>query len=472
MTRRTSIPVRRACLVLACGLSTLAAACGMDRPSAPLLRAAADPLVAAKASAGLAVSSTNPSYGDQGTTINVHVYGNGFTAGAQATWLLNGVADDHVHTNSTTFVSASELVANITIAADADLAFWDVQVSLSSGKNGVGSDCFEVTSAEVLGTTGSDVNVFGISEQLQVAGYATGGGFVYDDGAGIVNLGSGAMVMTIDPFGTLVAGKVGDNFVPTAWVRQTAASWPAEQLPQLPHSVGARAQAAARTADGTLLLAGLDDSALSTKPNAPHNNRVVVWRLSNGAWSMQKYELPAGSVAGAARAINGLGQIAGRLDAGATGAVWDDAVTSTRLDGLPNAINPQGTIVVGERSNVAVYWWRDPASNAWHTTGVPLPSIDPACAGGVANDVNAAGVIVGSSCNSDGKSQGTVWLLEFSGAAPVLVGDPTALPGLGTKKTSATDVSSAAAVTEAAPYVVAGGARSNGTRLAVRWRLR
>jgi hypothetical protein len=454
------------------GLLAAAAGCGHDPVAAPTARSVASTPAAARSATALAVSSTSPAFGDQGATVDVHVFGSGFAPGAQATWLLNGVADSHVHTNSTSYISASELVANITIAADAQLAFWDVQVSLSSGKNGVGSDCFEVTSAEVLGTTGGDVNVYGISEQLQVAGYATGGGFVYDDEAGLVNLG-GAMVMAIDPSGTLAAGKVGDNFIPTIWVRQTAANWVAEQLPQLPHSVGARVQGAARTPDGTLLLAGLDDSALSTKPNAAGHNRVVLWRQTSGNWSIQKYTLPDGSVSGAARAVNGLAQIAGRLDAGSTGAVWEDAVTSTRLDGLPNAINAQGTLIVGERSGYPVYWWRDPLSQTWHTTGVPLPSIAPnSCTGGTANDVNSAGVIVGSSCNSAGKSQATVWLLDFSGAVPLLVGTPTALPGLGTKNTTATDVSSAAAVTDAAPYVVAGGARSNGTRLAVRWRLR
>ena len=458
-------------LLAGVGLLAAAVGCGRDPVVAPAARSVAPTPAAARSSTALAVSSASPAFGDQGATVDVHLFGSGFAPGAQATWLLNGVADNHVHTNSTTYISASELVANITIAGDAQLAFWDVQVSLSSGKNGVGSDCFEVTSAEVLGTTGGDVNVYGISEQLQVAGYATGGGFVYDDEAGLVNLG-GAMVMAIDPSGTLAAGKVGDNFIPMIWVRQSASNWVAEQLPQLPHSIGARVQGAARAPDGTLLLAGLDDSALSSKPNAARHNRVALWRQAGGSWSIQQYTLPDGSESGAARAVNSLGQIVGRLDAGSTGAVWEDAVTSTRLDGLPNAINAQGTLVVGERAGYPVYWWRDPKSQAWHTTGVLLPSTGSNSCTGSANDVNSAGVIVGSSCNTSGKLQATVWLLDFSGDAPVLIGAPTALPGLGTKNTTATDVSSAAAVTDAAPYVVAGGARSNGTRLAVRWRLR
>src|SRR5262249_11903387 len=79
---------------------------------------------------GVTVTSASPAFGDQGTTVNVHVYGSGFSSGAQATWLLHGNADAaHVKTNSTTFVSSTELVANITIASDAQLDFWDVQVA-------------------------------------------------------------------------------------------------------------------------------------------------------------------------------------------------------------------------------------------------------------------------------------------------------------------------------------------------------
>src|SRR3954465_9964728 len=94
----------------------------------------------------LAVTSATPAFGDQGTTVDVHIHGSGFAAGAAATLLLHGGADAHVKTNSTTFVSSTELVANVTIAPDAPLAFWDVQVALGD-KNGVGSEAFEITSA-------------------------------------------------------------------------------------------------------------------------------------------------------------------------------------------------------------------------------------------------------------------------------------------------------------------------------------
>jgi hypothetical protein len=75
------------------------------------------------------------------------------------------------------------------------------------------------------------------------------------------------------------------------------------------------------------------------------------------------------------------------------------------------------------------------------------------------------------SCNASGKSQATEWKLDLSGSTPTLIGQPVALPGLGLKKTSATEVSGAAAVTESAPYVASGTVLYNGARLAVRWQL-
>jgi uncharacterized membrane protein len=90
----------------------------------------------------------------------------------------------------------------------------------------------------------------------------------------------------------------------------------------------------------------------------------------------------------------------------------------------------------------------------------------------MARGINDAGVIVGWSCNSSGKNQATVWLLDFSGAVPVLVGTPTALPGLGLKKSTVMELSSAANVTAVTPYIVTGTVTRNAMRVAVRWQLR
>jgi hypothetical protein len=457
------------------GLAAAVFSCSREPVAAPGVRADAAAPLAGKSTTALAVTSVSPPFGDQGTTVDVHVFGSGFTSGAQATWLLHGVADSHVRTNSTTFVSSSELVANITIANDAQLDFWDVQVALLGGKNGVGSECFEVTSAQILGpgTLGGDVTVRTINDQLQVVGWSNGAApiaWIYDDALGMVNLGSGR-VYGLDPLGTLVVGFADGGS--TAWVRQSNDTWSSEALPRLANSSGGNAMAAARATDGTLLVVGWD-ALPPPKRSVAGANRPVAWRRTAGAWSApQLYTIPPDATAGSARDVNGQGQVIGEIDA-STGIVWENPTTYTRLNGVPNRINASGTLIVGSANNAAVYWWRDPGTHLWHTTGVPLPTIaGPSCTSGMARGINDAGVIVGWSCGSSGKNQATVWLLEFSGAAPVLVGTPAPLPGLGLKNSSAAELSSAANVTEAAPYVVTGSVLSRGSvRLAVRWRLR
>jgi hypothetical protein len=488
MTVRRDLPYRAASIV-AYGVCLAALfSCSRDPVAAPRMRTDASSLLAAKSSTALAVTSASPPFGDQGVTVDVHVFGSGFTTGAQATWLLHGAADPaHVHTNSTTFVSSTELVANITIASDATLDFWDVQIALVGGKNGVGSELFEVTSAQILGpgTIVGNASVYAMSQNLQVAGFTAGNlgtGFVYDDAAGMVNLGAG-QVWTIDPLGTIIGGRDA-NFIATAWVQQSPSTWRSEQLPRLPFSVGGNVMGAARMSDGTLLVSGFDDSATSTKPAAAQFNRPVVWRRIGTSWSTpQRYTLPPGAVRGAAHSVNALGQAAGRVDAGPTGAVWDNPTTPTRLDGTPWAINATGTLIVGEKTIatsksgttiIPAYWSRDPSSGQWDGTGKMLPSLAGAsCITGTVRGLNNGGILVGSSCNAHGATQATVWRLDLSGPAPVIVTGPTGLPGLGTgPKTSSVDVSDAISISEASPFTVAGTALENGTnRLAVRWRL-
>jgi hypothetical protein len=115
------------------GALLLAGACGRESVTTPR-EGATSPALYERTSTALSVTSASPPFGDQGTTVDVHVFGTGFTSDAKATWLLHGVADSlHVRTNRTTFVSSTEVVANVTIAGDATLAFWDVQVALAGG---------------------------------------------------------------------------------------------------------------------------------------------------------------------------------------------------------------------------------------------------------------------------------------------------------------------------------------------------
>ena len=451
--------------------------CAVDSPSAPhvsAVRAASSST--AKAPAGPTVSSANPPYGDQGTTIDVQILGSGFTSGAAVGWLLHGVTDNHVHTNSAKFVSSGEIDANVTIASDATLSLWDVEVALIGGKNGVGSDAFEVTSAQVLAQ--ANVNfVYGTNELLEVGGYGQDA-FVIDDAMRYIDLGPG-QVWGLEPQGSTAIGRNGSLF-PTAWTRQASGSWTATTLPPAPNSVGGNAMDAAYAADGSLLVSGFDATSGSHSNRTIGLNRPVVWRRTGSTWNPPTmYTLPPGATAASGRTINPLGQIAGNVDASDMGAVWDSPTTPTRLDGLPNAINSAGTLIVGQRNSGSttgpVYWWRDPVTQAWHTTGVALPTVAGAgCGSGAARGLNDAGVIVGESCNSDGNIQATVWTLDLSSGVPVLVGSAQSLPGLGPKGKGASNVlSSAAGVNGTAPYVVFGSAAASGNQTyPVRWVLR
>jgi hypothetical protein len=133
-------------------LAVAAWACSAPSLDTPAATPPTEPLFGRAATAGPTVSSTQPSYAYRGTTVDVHVIGRGFVAGAQATWLLHGVANSaKVRTNSTTYVSSTDVVANITVSSDADLALWDVQIA-AGGKNGVGTEVSAITAGTVTVT--------------------------------------------------------------------------------------------------------------------------------------------------------------------------------------------------------------------------------------------------------------------------------------------------------------------------------
>ncbi len=134
-------------------LAALAAALGCgDRPTEPRVDGVSLAKGGNGGGGGLKVRETDPDSAPQDTTLDVRVLGSGFEPGAVATFLLDGVATDGVRTNSTQFVSAKELVANITIAVDAIIDLYDVEVLLAGpevllagpGRRGIGADLFAV----------------------------------------------------------------------------------------------------------------------------------------------------------------------------------------------------------------------------------------------------------------------------------------------------------------------------------------
>jgi Tol biopolymer transport system component len=113
--------------------------CTDQEPTHPAIRAAVG-----GGSGSPSVTATNPDSATQDTTLDVIVSGSGFDQGSQAQWAIAGVPSTKVHTNSTQFVTSRKLIANITIAVDADTGLYDVIVTASTGKKGIGSELFAI----------------------------------------------------------------------------------------------------------------------------------------------------------------------------------------------------------------------------------------------------------------------------------------------------------------------------------------
>jgi len=114
------------------------AGCADHAPTTPSITAAGG------AGGDPTVTATVPDSATQDSTLDVVVNGSNFDAGSVAEWAIAGVPSLKVRTNSTKFVNSRRVVANITIAADADVALYDVIVTVATGKKGIGTELFAV----------------------------------------------------------------------------------------------------------------------------------------------------------------------------------------------------------------------------------------------------------------------------------------------------------------------------------------
>ena len=105
-------------------------------------------LAPAHAQGQVQVTAADPMSAQQGTiNLNVRVTGKGFKNGAQAKWFVTGTTNPGgVTVNSTSFVSSTELTANITVDDGATVADFDIQVLNSDGRGGKGTELFKITS--------------------------------------------------------------------------------------------------------------------------------------------------------------------------------------------------------------------------------------------------------------------------------------------------------------------------------------
>jgi hypothetical protein len=307
-TRRVALPgVRAAVIVVSIGAVF---SCQSERPTGIRLPSEASLAKGGGGGGGgggttaVSVTSTSPSQAFQDTTLDVTVFGTGFTTGAKATWSLRGDTTQ-VHVKSTKVVSATELLARIIVPASAAVASYDVVVTLSNGKKGVGAEMFEVLLGNPTATflIPTDDGALGLrSDQLFVSGASS----VYAHGVCGVNskifatgAGSGDAIMhTNNPkfsdrkcsaYPRTVTVDYGDGVVETAPVFINVREIANETF-QIPEGQSAlrilRVNVGGRC-DG---LAWADQLGNGTNTNG--GDRVKVTRVNASTWLVESQPYP------------------------------------------------------------------------------------------------------------------------------------------------------------------------------------
>jgi probable HAF family extracellular repeat protein len=224
---------------------------------------------------GPTVTAIMPNTAPQDTTLDVQVSGTGFDRGSRVDLALDGIVSGKVQTNSTRFVNKSTLVASITIAADADPDLYDVIVTTTKGKRGIGIELFEISYAMTsLGTLPGDDSsqAYEISESGQIVG---GSGHAVPQFEERIFMWSGGVMQEVGPGAAIAAS---DNrrilsYEPASVWQEVGGAWVETLLPTLP---GPRGSGAIEISpDGTMIVGGSGDF------------EPVLWRDMGGTWSIE-----------------------------------------------------------------------------------------------------------------------------------------------------------------------------------------
>ncbi len=238
---------RTAVAFTGCLLTSLVLGC-----SDPLTEASIPSL--AKAPAALTVTGTDPGESSRDTTLVVQVLGTGFDDGSRADFLLSGVPDTNIVTNSTQFVSSTQLAANITVRKGAVVDYRDVAVTTHGGKKGIGTLVFQVVSYQTVPIAGASASsATGVNSAGLIVGSYTASSdpcigsvpFAFSQAGGLTNLPMPAGYCSFWVKGvaddSVIAGyatpSAGGSRVVVRWHPTGSGSWNAEVLP-LPSAGG------------------------------------------------------------------------------------------------------------------------------------------------------------------------------------------------------------------------------------------
>jgi hypothetical protein len=371
-------------------LAAVVASCA--EPTRVDIRAARDAAVTSPT-----VTSTLPTEAPRDTTLDVQITGSGFDKGSNATFTLSGVVDTRVRVNSTRYVKTTQLIANVTIAADALPDLYDVAVVTTTGKKGIGTELFAVTLKGAVLVDG--LGVLGVNDLGDAVGRAkallscpapTAPVLWHADGVPVrLPLGSycGGDASAINHSGVILGSLSGTN------VNQYGLWTPSGSAYAL--------QVIAPASDGYYPITGggLND-----------NNEIIGWRQFiaelywwSAATGWVPMQVPAGATAcRVAKAINNLGVISGSCSvngAAYDGYYWPSHTSAPVLlprpagagDVNPRDINDAGVIVgwLGTSSTRAIMWV--PSGTGYTVSFLPDYGL-----GSVAYGIGSDGTIAGS----------------------------------------------------------------------------
>ncbi|HKP30921.1 MAG TPA: hypothetical protein VJU15_16030 [Gemmatimonadales bacterium] len=229
------------------------------------------------------VDLVDPAFGHQGDNgFVVTVSGGGFDAGSQVSWERNGAPDSKITVFSTEFLSSSQLKATINIAADADVARYDVAVTTAKGRKGIGTELFEVTQAIALDVT---TLIRAVNQQGEMTGQSTSGAFVWSLATGMEILRSSGSGWDISEDGHTI---VGGDYI---WSR-SGASWAEALLPRGAGSGSVYATSIASDMDGAAAVIGGAEDMPGTKKN-PGGRQPRLWLREESGWL--RIALPTGA---------------------------------------------------------------------------------------------------------------------------------------------------------------------------------